>query len=137
LRRLSGDSIPIGCDSTIIFFLNRDGPRALRATSLQRQRDFKKGALRSRSSILGAGNGATQAVPGPLFTLSAYLGTVMSPEPNGCRGALLAPAAIFLPSFLLVTGALLSKTSYAQNPFPIRSQRHQRGGVGTAASYFV
>jgi chromate transporter len=59
----------------------------------------------------------------------------MSPEPNGCRGALLAPAAIFLPSFLLVTGALLSKTSYAQNPFPIRSQRHQRGGVGTAAGY--
>jgi chromate transporter len=53
-----------------------------------------------------AGYGATQAVPGPLFTFSAYLGAVMSPEPNGWTGAFLALVAIFLPSFLLVTGAL-------------------------------
>lgn len=53
-----------------------------------------------------AGYGATQAVPGPLFTFSAYLGAVMTPEPNGWTGALLALAAIFLPSFLLVAGAL-------------------------------
>jgi chromate transporter len=53
-----------------------------------------------------AGYGATQAVPGPLFTFSAYLGTVMNPEPNGWTGAILALLAIFLPSFLLVTGAL-------------------------------
>ncbi len=53
-----------------------------------------------------AGYGATQAVPGPLFTFSAYLGAVMSSEPNGWTGALLALVAIFLPSFLLVTGAL-------------------------------
>jgi chromate transporter len=53
-----------------------------------------------------AGYGAAQAVPGPLFTFSAYLGTVMGPEPNGWPGALLALVAIFLPSFLLVTGAL-------------------------------
>ena len=49
-----------------------------------------------------AGYGATQAVPGPLFTFSAYLGAVM----NGWSGALLALTAIFLPSFLLVIGAL-------------------------------
>jgi chromate transporter len=49
-----------------------------------------------------AGYGATQAVPGPLFTFSAYLGAVM----NGWSGALLALLAIFLPSFLLVIGAL-------------------------------
>ncbi len=49
-----------------------------------------------------AGYGATQAVPGPLFTFSAYLGAVM----NGWRGALLALTAIFLPSLLLVVGAL-------------------------------
>ena len=49
-----------------------------------------------------AGYGATQAVPGPLFTFSAYLGAVM----NGWRGALLTLVAIFLPSFLLVIGAL-------------------------------
>jgi chromate transporter len=53
-----------------------------------------------------AGYGATQAVPGPLFTFSAYLGAVMSSEPNGWTGALLALVAIFLPSLLLVTGAL-------------------------------
>src|SRR3546814_3705825 len=30
-----------------------------------------------------AGYGAAQAVPGPLFTFAAYLGTVMEPAPNG------------------------------------------------------
>jgi chromate transporter len=53
-----------------------------------------------------AGYGAAQAVPGPLFTFSAYLGTVMSIEPNGLAGAALALLAIFLPGFLLVVGAL-------------------------------
>lgn len=53
-----------------------------------------------------AGYGATQAVPGPLFTFSAYLGAVMGHEPNGWTGALLALVAIFLPSFLLIVGAL-------------------------------
>jgi chromate transport protein ChrA len=53
-----------------------------------------------------AGYGATQAVPGPLFTFSAYLGAVMGPEPNGWTGAFLALVAIFLPSFLLVVGTL-------------------------------
>jgi len=49
-----------------------------------------------------AGYGATQAVPGPLFTFSAYLGAAM----HGWGGALLTLTAIFLPSFLLVIGAL-------------------------------
>lgn len=34
-----------------------------------------------------AGYGAAQAVPGPLFTFAAYLGTVLGPEPNGLIGA--------------------------------------------------
>ena len=33
-----------------------------------------------------AGYGAAQAVPGPLFTFSAYLGAIMGTEPNGWRG---------------------------------------------------
>ncbi|MGH7871813.1 MAG: chromate efflux transporter, partial [Candidatus Binatia bacterium] len=37
-----------------------------------------------------AGYGAAQAVPGPLFTFSAYLGAVMTIEPNGWTGAALA-----------------------------------------------
>jgi chromate transporter len=53
-----------------------------------------------------AGYGAAQAVPGPLFTFAAYLGAVMGPEPNGWTGAILALVAIFLPSFLLIPGAL-------------------------------
>ncbi len=59
----------------------------------------------SRDTFL-AGYGAAQAVPGPLFTFVAYLGVVMSPAPNGLAGALLCLVAIFLPSFLLVVGAL-------------------------------
>jgi chromate transporter len=53
-----------------------------------------------------AGYGAAQAVPGPLFTFAAYLGTVAGPAPNGALGATLALLAIFLPGFLLLTGAL-------------------------------
>jgi len=53
-----------------------------------------------------AGYGAAQAVPGPLFTFSAYLGTVMGPAPNGWLGGLICLAAIFLPSFLLLIGVL-------------------------------
>lgn len=57
-------------------------------------------------SVFLAGYGAAQALPGPLFTFSAYLGAVMSPPPNGYSGAILCLVAIFLPSFLLVVGAL-------------------------------
>ena len=53
-----------------------------------------------------AGYGAAQAVPGPLFTFAAYLGTVMDPEPHGWSGGLLCLAAIYLPSFLLLIGVL-------------------------------
>jgi chromate transporter len=64
-----------------------------------------------------AGYGAAQAVPGPLFTFSAYLGTVMQPAPSGVLGAVIALVAIFLPSFLLITGGMplwrLLRTSQA------------------------
>jgi chromate transporter len=53
-----------------------------------------------------AGYGAAQAVPGPLTTFAAYLGAVMHEPPNGLAGAALALVAIFLPSFLLIIGAL-------------------------------
>jgi chromate transporter len=53
-----------------------------------------------------AGYGAAQAVPGPLFTFAAYLGAVMGPPPNGWAGASLCLVAVFMPSFLLVFGAL-------------------------------
>jgi chromate transporter len=58
------------------------------------------------NDIFLAGYGAAQAVPGPLFTFSAYLGAVMGPQPNGWAGAALCLVAMFLPSFLLVIGPL-------------------------------
>lgn len=53
-----------------------------------------------------AGYGAAQAIPGPLFTFAAYLGTVSAVPPNGWTGALVALAGIFASSFLLVIGTL-------------------------------
>jgi chromate transporter len=53
-----------------------------------------------------AGYGAAQAVPGPLFTFAAYLGTVVAPEPHGLVGAILGLAGIFLPGMLVLLGAL-------------------------------
>ena len=49
-----------------------------------------------------AGYGAAQAVPGPLFTFAAYLGTVVA----GVPGGIVATIAIFLPAFLLIVGTL-------------------------------
>lgn len=48
------------------------------------------------------GYSAAQAVPGPMFTFSAYLGTV----DGGVSGGLVATLAIFAPSFLLVIAGL-------------------------------
>jgi chromate transporter len=53
-----------------------------------------------------AGYGAAQAVPGPLFTFAAFLGAAMHEKPNGIAGAAIALVAIFLPTFLMVVGAL-------------------------------
>ncbi|MCD9112963.1 chromate efflux transporter [Bradyrhizobium japonicum] len=53
-----------------------------------------------------AGYGAAQAVPGPLFTFAAYLGTVVSAEPHGLAGAALGLVGIFLPGILVLLGAL-------------------------------
>ncbi|WP_315800962.1 chromate efflux transporter [Bradyrhizobium sp. SZCCHNS3002] len=53
-----------------------------------------------------AGYGAAQAVPGPLFTFAAYLGTVVAPEPHGIIGAALGLLGIFLPGMLVLLAAL-------------------------------
>jgi chromate transporter len=63
-----------------------------------------------------AGYGAAQAVPGPLFTFPAYLGAIRAPEPNGAAGAAVALVAIFLPSFLLIWGALPFWDSLRRQP---------------------
>ncbi|MFD2759091.1 chromate efflux transporter [Gulosibacter faecalis] len=53
-----------------------------------------------------AGYGAAQAVPGPLFTFSAYLGMLAQTPPNWLLGAAIALIAIFVPGTLLLVGAL-------------------------------
>jgi len=53
-----------------------------------------------------AGYGAAQAVPGPLFTFSAYLGAMVTPTPHGVAGAALGLFSIFLPGILILIGTL-------------------------------
>lgn len=56
-----------------------------------------------------AGYGVAQAVPGPMFTLSAYLGAVVTPATGpafGLAGAVTALVAVFLPSFLILIAVL-------------------------------
>lgn len=53
-----------------------------------------------------AGYGAAQALPGPLFTLAAYLGASVQPAAHPLLFGLLALAGIFLPGILLMTAAL-------------------------------
>ncbi len=47
------------------------------------------------------GYAAAQAIPGPMFALSAFLGAEMMPD-QALTGALLAVLGIFLPGFLLI-----------------------------------
>jgi len=63
-----------------------------------------------------AGYGAAQAMPGPLFTVAAYLGALSSAGAGGVRGAAIAVAAIFLPGLLLVAGILPFWHDFRQRP---------------------
>jgi chromate transporter len=53
-----------------------------------------------------AGYGAARAVPGPLFSFAAYLGTVAKVSPHGLAGAALGLVGIFLPGMLILLGTL-------------------------------
>ena len=53
-----------------------------------------------------AGYGAAQALPGPLFAFTGFLGVSLNVGPGGVIGGLLALLAVNLPSWLLVLGAL-------------------------------
>jgi len=55
-----------------------------------------------------AGYGAAQAIPGPLFTFTAFLGSSLEVGPGGVWGGLVALTAVYVPSWLLVIGALPS-----------------------------
>lgn len=53
-----------------------------------------------------AGYGAAQAVPGPMFSLAAFLGERLQGGQGGALGAAVCLLAIFLPGLLLLSGAL-------------------------------
>ena len=73
------------------------------------------------NEVFLAGYGAAQAVPGPLFTVAAYLGAAMPSPFGGWAGGLALLAAVFLPAFLLVIGTL-----------PYWESLRQRAGVQSA-----
>lgn len=53
-----------------------------------------------------AGYGAAQAVPGPLFTISSYLGALLKSDAGPWLSALVCTLGIFLPGWLLTLGTL-------------------------------
>ena len=61
------------------------------------------------------GYAAAQGVPGPMFSLSTYLGAVAEPE-QPVRAAVVATLGIFLPGFLLVLGLGPMWTRLAARP---------------------
>ncbi len=61
------------------------------------------------------GYAAAQAVPGPMFSLAAFLGAELLPG-NQLLGALLATAGVFLPGFLLVLSLQGAWESLAAKP---------------------
>ncbi len=71
-----------------------------------------------------AGYGATQAVPGPLFTFAAYLGALTEPAAGGLAGAALGLIGIFLPGLLILIASLPFWDSLRRNT---RAQSLMRG----------
>ncbi|MCW7469522.1 chromate efflux transporter [Leptospira kanakyensis] len=63
-----------------------------------------------------AGYGMSNAIPGPLFAFSGYLGATSEIEPNAWSGAIICLVAAFLPSFLLIIGVLPFWENLKKNP---------------------
>lgn len=53
-----------------------------------------------------AGYGAAQALPGPLFAFTAFLGSSISVGPGGIGGGVIALIATYVPSLLLILGVM-------------------------------
>jgi len=76
-----------------------------------------------------AGYGAAQAVPGPVFSVAAYLGAMLPGANGGLVGASLALIAIFLPGFLLVSAMLPLWQTLQKYPLTARSIAGVNAGV--------
>ncbi|MEK6883360.1 MAG: chromate transporter, partial [Nanoarchaeota archaeon] len=53
-----------------------------------------------------SGYGFAQGIPGPLFTISSYIGAMNSLGINGMLGAIICSVAAFLPAYFLILGIL-------------------------------
>ncbi len=80
-----------------------------------------------------SGYGAIQAFPGPLFAFATFLGTVATPVPGavpgGWVGGLVAVAAIFAPSLLLVSGLLDVFLKHRDHPLVRRALKGANAAV--------
>jgi len=74
----------------------------------------------SRDEFL-AGYGAAQAVPGPMFTLAAYLGARIGDGLGAVGASALALGAIFLPGLLLISAVLPLWRSLSSHPAAARA----------------
>ncbi len=63
-----------------------------------------------------AGYGATQAMPGPLFTFAAYLGAVVAPAGSAALWSAAALVFMFLPGILIALAGLPLWTWLARHP---------------------
>ena len=68
-----------------------------------------------------SGYGASQAIPGPMFAFSAYLGAIIPTEHSGWLGASVALVFMFLPGFLLLAAALPMWQAISHNPIAINA----------------
>lgn len=68
-----------------------------------------------------AGYGAAQAVPGPMFSLAAFLGAEVPVGFPAAVGAVIAVLAVFLPGFLLLLSVLPVWASLARRPWAASS----------------
>ncbi|SFG69937.1 chromate efflux transporter [Neptunomonas qingdaonensis] len=74
----------------------------------------------SNESFL-AGYGAAQAIPGPMFAFSAYLGAIIPTEHGSWLVALVALTFMFLPGFLLVAAVLPLWQAISVNPIAVNA----------------
>ena len=76
-----------------------------------------------------AGYGAAQALPGPLFSFSAYLGTMVRPTPSPLALSVTALIAIFLPGLLLMVAIVPFWDRLRQRPLIMRCLRGVNAAV--------
>jgi chromate transporter len=85
-----------------------------------------------------AGYAAAQALPGPLFTLAAYVGASAWKSSLGVKGAVVGTIAIFAPSFFLLAGvAPFYRRLCANREFRAALAGANAGVVGLLAAAFV